>query len=115
LEHSVLVCRCSENLNNLSVVYRQVGEQRLAELAAGKAQVAKTEEIARQKSASLSAGGKVEWVDPAALAQSPGQWADPAPRPAAPVGQQDPASASAASAKPAVGLAPTPYGPAIAR
>ncbi len=37
LEHSVLVCRCWENLNNLSVVYRQVGQQRLAELAAEKA------------------------------------------------------------------------------
>ena len=39
LEHSVLVCRCAENLNNLSVVYRQLGEQRLAELAAEKARV----------------------------------------------------------------------------
>ena len=90
LEHSVLVCRCSENLNNLSVVYRQVGQQRLAELAAEKARVAKAAEIARQKNASLSAGGAVEWVDPAALAQSPGQWADPPARPATPAGPQDP-------------------------
>ena len=91
LEHSVLVCRCAENLNNLSVVYRQLGQQRLAELAAEKAQVAKAAEIARQKSASLSAGGTVEWVDPAALAQSPGQWADPPAKPATAAGQQDPA------------------------
>ena len=81
LEHSVLVYRCSENLNNLSVVYRQLGQPRLAELAVEKAQAAKAAEIARQKSASLSAGGTVEWVDPTALAQSPGQWADPASKP----------------------------------
>ena len=84
LEHSVLVFRSWENLNNLSVVYRHVGQQRLAELAAQKAQAAKAAELARQKSARLSADGTVEWVDPAALAQSPDQWADP---PAARSGQ----------------------------
>ena len=58
LEHSVLICRTSENLNNLSVVYRQLGEQRLSALAAQKSQVAKASEIARQKSANLAAGGR---------------------------------------------------------
>ena len=94
LEHSVLVCRCAENLNNLSVVYRQPGQPRLAELAAQKAQAAKAAEPARQKSASLSAGGSVEWVDPAALAQSPDQWADPPAKPATTAGQQGPQSAT---------------------
>ena len=105
LEHSVLVCRCAENLNNLSVVYRQIGQPRLAELAAEKAQVAKAEEIARQKSASLSAGGTVEWVDPAALAQSPGQWADPPARPRDACRPARPAPAGRTSSKP-VGLMP---------
>jgi hypothetical protein len=94
LEHSVLVCRCAENLNNLSAVYRQIGQQQLAGLAAEKARAAKAAEVARQKSASLSAGGTVEWVDPAALAQSPGPWADPPARPAT------------------VGQPPAPFGPA---
>jgi tetratricopeptide (TPR) repeat protein len=105
LEHSVLICRTSENLNNLSVVYRQLGEQRLSALAAQKSQVAKASEIAQQKSANLAAGGAVQWVDPAALAQSPGQWADPA-RPAATIGQAGPMTS-----QPAVGLTPSPYGP----
>jgi len=108
LEHSVLVYRCSGNLDNLSVVYRQLGEPRLAALAAEKAQVAKAAEIARQKNASLSASGTVQWVDPTALAQSPGQWADPAAKPATTAGQQDPA-------KPVVGLAPVPFVPAMTR
>ena len=95
LEHSVLVCRCSENLNNLSVVYRQVGQQRLAELAAEKARAAKAAEIARQKSASLSAGGTVEWVDPAALVQPPGQWADPPAQPATTAGAARPRAGQA--------------------
>ena len=106
LEHSVLVNRCSENLNNLSVVYRQVGQQRLAELAAEKARVAKAAEMARQKTANLSAGGTVEWVDPAALVQSPAQWTDPPARPAATPGQQDPQTASLTAAKSNAGLAP---------
>lgn len=103
LEHSVLICRCPENLNNLSVVYRQVGQQRLAELAAEKAQVAKAGQIARQRNARLSAGGTVEWVNPAALAQSSGQWIDPAARPATTAG---PASAGAI-ASPAAPFVPT--------
>jgi tetratricopeptide (TPR) repeat protein len=94
LEHSVLVNRRSENLYNLSVVYRQLGDQRLSALAAEKSQLALAAETARQKSASLSAGGSVEWVDPAALVQSPGQASDP-PRPI-------------------LGQAPAPFGPAAA-
>ena len=115
LEHSVLVYRCSENLTNLSVVYRRLGQQRLAELAAEKAQVAKAAEIARQKSASLSAGGSVEWVDSAALAQSPDQWADPPTKPAATAGPQGPAATNPAPSKPVVGIVPVPYGPATTR
>jgi hypothetical protein len=111
LEHSVLVCRCSENLNNLSVVYRHIGQQRLAELAAQKAQVAKATEIARQKNARLSAGGTVEWVDAAALAQAPGQWVDPPVKTTA--GPQGPGAVD--SSKPVVGLTPAPYGPTAPR
>jgi hypothetical protein len=90
LEHSVLICRCAENLSNLSVVYRQMGQPHLADLAAEKSRLAKAEESARQKRASLSAGGSVEWVDPDTLAQSAGQWADPAAKPATAGGQQGP-------------------------
>jgi len=115
LEHSVLVCRCSENLNNLSFVYRHLGQQHLAELASAKAQAAKAVEVARQKSANLSAGGSVEWVDPAALAAAPDQWSDPSAKPAVPAGQQDPAAASPASSRPVVGMSPAPFGPATAR
>jgi hypothetical protein len=114
LEHSVLVCRCPENLNNLSAVYRQVGQQRLAELAAEKARAAKAEEVARQKSASLLAGGSVAWVDPAALVQSPGQWADPPAQPASTIGQQSPTPAKPAPDRP-VGLVPAPFGSALMR
>ncbi len=113
LEHSVLVCRCSENLNNLSVVYRHLGEPRLAELAADKAQVAKAEENARQKNASLSAGGTVAWVDPAALVQSASPWVDPPAKPATTPGP-DPAPAGATSGRP-IGLVPVPFGSATMR
>ncbi len=105
LEHSVLIYRCPENLSNLSVVYRQVGEPRLAELAGEKAQVAQTVEIARQKNASLAAGGQVQWVDPAALAQQSSPWNDPPARPATAAGEQGPAASSAV-----VGQAPPPFG-----
>ncbi len=115
LEHSVLLCRCAENLNNLSVVYREVGQPRLADLAAEKAHSAKAAELARQKSANLSAGGMVEWVDPAALAQSSGQWADPPARTAATAGPQAPATVNPASSNPVVGQAPPPFGPVTPR
>jgi tetratricopeptide (TPR) repeat protein len=106
LEHSVLVCRCPENLNNLSVVYRQVGEPRLADLAVEKAQVARATEIARLKNANLSDGGKVQWVDPTALAQSSGRWDDSPSKPAPAAGQQGPAPSA-----PVVGLMPAPFAP----
>ena len=65
LEHSVLVCRCSENLSNLSVVYRQVGEQRLAELAAEKAQVAKGRRLPdRERAISRRAARWSGWIPP---------------------------------------------------
>ncbi|MEI8374506.1 MAG: hypothetical protein WCJ35_16905 [Planctomycetota bacterium] len=115
LEHSVLVCRCSENLSNLSVVYRQVGQHRLAELAMEKAQVAKAAEIAQQKSASLSAGGKVQWVDPTALVQSPGPWTDPPAKPATTAEVHGPGPASSPSSKPVFSLVPAPYGSTTTR
>jgi tetratricopeptide (TPR) repeat protein len=109
LEHSVLVYRCAENLTNLSIVYRQLGEPRLAELAAQKAQAAKDAEIARQKRASRSAGGMVEWVDSAALPIGPDQWIDPPARAAAVAGPSE-----AAAAKPA-GLPLAPFAPTTIR
>jgi hypothetical protein len=114
LEHSVLICRCSDNLSNLSLVYRQIGESRLAELAAEKCRRAKESEIARQKSASLAAGGTVEWVDPSTLVQSSDQWIDPPARPATTFGQQGPATPPP-TPKPVVGILPVPFGPATAR
>ena len=111
LEHSVLVCRCAENLNNLSVVYRQVGQQRLAELAAEKAQAAKAAEIARQKNASLSAGGAVA----VGRSRRPGPVAGPVGRSAGQAaGPQDPAAASPALAKPVVGQMPASPSPPAA-
>jgi len=115
LEHSVLVCRCAENLTNLGIVYRQTGQPRLADLAAEKARLAKAAETARQKSARLAAGGAVEWVDPAALAQSPGQWADPPARPATTAVPQDTATAGHSADKPVAGILPTPFSPALMR
>ena len=91
LEHSVLVNRRSENFNNLSVVYRRLGQQRLAELAAQKALAAKAAETARQRNASLLAGGSVQWVNPADLAQSREAWVGPSAKPAATANQQGPA------------------------
>jgi hypothetical protein len=114
LEYSVLLCRCSENLANLSVVYRQVGQQRLADLAAEKGRAAKAEEVARQKNARLSAGGTVAWVDPGALVQSPGQWADSPAKAATAVGQQGPAMPNPASDKP-IGLLPAGLAPTSMR
>ncbi len=105
----MLICRCAENLSNLSVVYRQVGQPRLAELAREKAQAANAADLARQKNANLSAGGAVEWVDTAALVQSPDQWADPPARPATSAGQEGPAPA-----KPVYGMAPA-FGPPTLR
>lgn len=91
LEHSVLVNRRSENFNNLSVVYRRLGQQRLAELATQKALAAKAAETARQRNASLLAGGSVQWVNPADLVQSQEPWVDPSAKPAATANQQGPA------------------------
>ena len=100
LEHSVLVCRCSENLYNLGVVYRQAGQLRLAELALEKARLAKAAENARQKHGSLSADGRVEWVDSSALAESADPWwSDPTgstAMPAAPLRTQPVTTANAA-------------------
>ncbi len=104
LEHSVLVCRCSENLYNLGVVYRQAGQLRLAELALEKARLAKAAENARQKHGSLSADGRVEWVDSSALAESADPWwSDPTgstAMPAAPLRTQPVTTANAAPAAP---------------
>ena len=122
LEHSVLVCRCSENLYNLGVVYRQAGQLRLAELALEKARLAKAAENARQKHGSLSADGRVEWVDPAALAESADPWwSDPTgstAMPAAPLRTQPVTTANAAPAAPAGPIhspAPTPVPPTTFR
>jgi hypothetical protein len=83
LEHSVTICRCTENLRNLSVVYRQLGETRLAELAARDAEAARAAEVARQRSGGRSTGGAVQWVDQSAFAKPSGQWTDLPARPAA--------------------------------
>jgi tetratricopeptide (TPR) repeat protein len=102
LEHSVTVCRTVENLKNLSVVYRHLGEARLGDLAAQDAESAKVAEATRQRSGSRSAGGAVQWVGPEALPAPSAQWADVPARPAAPAGTSPaPTTANAAAGQPA--------------
>jgi tetratricopeptide (TPR) repeat protein len=101
LEHSVRVCPCAENLRNLSVVYRQLGDLRSAELAGRDADAAKAAELARQRSSNRSAGGAVQWVDPSVIARPTGQWNDLPARPAAGSAPQGGAAAGAAMGQPA--------------
>ena len=106
LEHSVGVCRTAENLKNLSVVYKRIGDARLADLAAKDAETAKVAEAARQRSGSLSAGGAVQWVGPDALPAPSAQWADVPARPAAPATSPATATANSAAGQPALPAAP---------
>jgi hypothetical protein len=99
LEHSVAVCRTAENLKNLSVVYRRLGDARLSDLAAQDAASVKAAEVARQKCGNLSAGGAVQWVGPEALPTPSAQWADVPARPAA-TAAPAPATANAAAGQP---------------
>ncbi len=110
LEHSVTVCRCAENLKNLSTVYKRLGNFRLAELAARDSESAKAAELARQKNNSLSAGGAVQWVGPDALAKASGQWSDGPVRPAAPTAGQASATGGIVAGQPA-----TPFSPPVIR
>jgi hypothetical protein len=101
LEHSVAVCRTAENLKNLSVVYRRLGEAPLADLAAQDSASVKAAEVARQKSGSLSADGAVQWVGPEALPAPSAQWADVPARPSATANPSpSPATANAAAGQP---------------
>jgi hypothetical protein len=98
-----MICHCAENLGNLSAVYRQLGDARLANMAARDAEMARAAEIARQRSNSRLAGGAVQWVDPSALAKPNAQWSDAPARPAAPA--QSPAAANAAPGQPSAPFA----------
>lgn len=69
LEHSVLVNAGVENLNNLAVVYDQLGEQQLAAQTRQKVEWVRRALAAQSKNPQGSAGGLVQWVDPPALAQ----------------------------------------------
>jgi hypothetical protein len=103
LEHSVKVCSTSENLKNLSVVYRQLGEAQLADTVARDAESAKAAALARQRSGSLSAGGAVQWVGPDAMTQPTAPWSDVPVRPAAAeTVTQAPATANSAAGQPAI-------------
>jgi hypothetical protein len=107
LEHSVNVCRTAENLKNLSVVYRRLGDARRADLAAQDSQSAKLNETARQRSGSVSAGGAVQWVGPEALPAPSAQWADVPARPAANATPALTTANAAAGQPPAMPSAPT--------
>jgi len=109
LEHSVTVCRTAENTRNLSVVYRRLGETRLADLAARDSESVRVNELARQKTANRLAGGAVVWVDADTLAKSSGRWSDYPARPSA-AAAQTPATANAAA-----GQGPTPFAPPAMR
>ncbi len=106
LEHSVKVCRTAENLKNLSVVYRRLGDARRADLAAHDAQTVKTAEVAMQKSGNLSAGGAVQWVGPEALPAPSAQWADVPTHPAAAAAPVPTTANAAAGQPPALPAAP---------
>jgi tetratricopeptide (TPR) repeat protein len=104
LEHSVAVCGCGVNLGNLAAVYQQLGQQPLAAFLRQKAEEARRVEQARLRGASGSVGGLVEWVPPAAMAQS-GFGVSDAPRsaePAAPANRAGaPTPAASRTAMPA--------------
>ena len=101
LEHSVQVFRCSENLRNLSSVYRQMGEMRLAEMAARDAEAAGAVEFARKRA--THAGG-VDWVDTESMARASSQWTD------MPARSSPNAAARGAMSAPTVGQAAGPVG-----
>jgi tetratricopeptide (TPR) repeat protein len=110
LEHSVRVCPCSENLSNLSAVYRRLGNVRMADIAARDAESAKARELARQRSNNRFAGGSVQWVDASVMARPSGQWTDMPVRPAASA-----ASGPGAAAGPGVAQQPSQTGSPMIR
>jgi len=79
LEHSVSVYPGSVNLNNLAMVYQQLGQPQLAAAARQRAEAARRVEESRLRGMTGSAGGLVRWVPPGALGPPGGQPAD-APR-----------------------------------
>jgi len=112
LEHSVGVYPGSVNLANLAMIYQQLGQPQRALAARQQAEAALRAEAARLRGMTGSAGGMVQWVPPAALAQTGVPTADPprSPQPASPApraGQPTPAVRPATA--PAV---PPPAAPA---
>jgi polysaccharide export outer membrane protein len=86
LEHSVGVYAGSVNLANLAVIYQQLGQPQWALAARQQAEAARRSEEARLRGMTGSAGGMVQWVPPAALAQTGVPAVDPprSPQPASP-------------------------------
>jgi polysaccharide export outer membrane protein len=107
LEHSVGVYPGSVNLANLAAVYQQLGQPQWATALRRQAEVARRMEESRLRGITGSAGGTVQWVPPAALAQSGVQAADP-PRFRQPATSAPAAGPSIPSVRPAAAPAVPP-------
>jgi tetratricopeptide (TPR) repeat protein len=70
LERSVALCPQSTGWQNLTVVYRQLGQTALAERAAGQARLFQQAEIARRQTSPVAAKGTVQWVDSQGFART---------------------------------------------
>jgi hypothetical protein len=77
LEHSVMTMRQSASVYNLSVVYRQLGQPRVADQLRQEADALHRTEVARLNARQTSADGMVQWMDPRAFAQTNVQGANP--------------------------------------
>jgi hypothetical protein len=76
LEYGAATFRSSVGLENLAAVYQQLGDPRKAASVRQQAEMARREELARARSAQLSANGLVQWVDSNQLASTGGLPAD---------------------------------------
>ncbi len=77
LEHSLLISRQSTTLNNLAVVYRHLGQPRLADQARQQAELTHAREVAQLRARQTSANGLVQWIDPRGFAETMGDSTNP--------------------------------------
>jgi tetratricopeptide (TPR) repeat protein len=70
LEYSLSLRAASVGWQNLSVVYRQLGQPNLAVHAAQQAAIARDAEIARRRNMQMPVQEQVRWIEPAAFAQT---------------------------------------------
>jgi hypothetical protein len=70
LQRSVSLCPQSTGWRNLAVVYRQLGQAALADLAAGQADLLGRQELARRRTSAPTGNNPVQWIDPQTFAQT---------------------------------------------